>query len=211
MRRVFVVIALVTIAAGIGAPAQAAQGLGDLILTSGEVGTGYVVESLPGGAGSGVGAPTLDLCGLSFPSEGRRVDRIQVTYAMPGKEPGVSNEVVRYRVGGAAQALREAASVPGRCRERAVTLADGSTAIYRVSRLRLRGLPAGAVALSIVIMQDQGRTMKTTHAVAVYLRYGDTFSGVYAYGGASGAQQRLVARLAGESHARLEQALGQIA
>jgi hypothetical protein len=189
--------------------ALAAPDLRSLVLSSDQVGRGYVLQTSADGVG--LGAPTLDVCALSFPSESRRLDRIQVGYSTSGAAPAVSNEVVQYRVGGAAQALREAAAVARQCRERTVKGSDGATVTYRVRRLEPRGLPAGSVALSLVATATSGKTRKTIQAVAVYVRSGDTLSGVYAYGGKQEARIALVLRLAAASQTKLAQGVGQIA
>ncbi len=209
MRRLLLIVGVLGAVAVATPVAVAAPDLRSLVLTSDQVGRGYVLQTSADGIG--LGAPTLDACALSFPSESRRLDRIQIGYSTTGTAPAVSNEVVQYRVGGAAQALREAAAVERQCRNRTVKGRDGATVTYRVRRLAPSGLPAGSVVLSLVASATSGKTHKTIQAVAVYVRSGDTLSGVYAYGGKQEARVALVLRLAAASHAKLAQGVGQIA
>ena len=78
-----------------------------VILRPAQVGKGYQLVARSDGFGVKA-APTLDLCGRNgYASEKLRVDRLQVNYLKQKTELGLSNEVVRYKPGGAKQALRE--------------------------------------------------------------------------------------------------------
>src|SRR4051812_22507101 len=87
--------------------ATAAPNLQTVILKPAQVGQGYGIYARNDGFGVKA-APTLDLCGRSgYASEKKRVDRLQVNYLKVKESIGLSNEVVRYRPGGAKQALHE--------------------------------------------------------------------------------------------------------
>src|SRR3954462_12911788 len=83
---------------------------GKLILQPAQIGSGYVMLNRKDGSGV-KGTVTLDLCGRTgYPSEQLRTARLQVNYLKNGSVIGLSNEVVQYRAGGAAQAMREVVS-----------------------------------------------------------------------------------------------------
>src|SRR5438067_6971203 len=95
----------VVLAAAAGA-AAATPKLQQLILRGPQVGPGY--ELFQRSDGHGVKSQvTLNLCGSDYPSESRRLSRLQTNYLHRGTTLGISNEVVTYRPGGAAQAMRE--------------------------------------------------------------------------------------------------------
>ena len=85
--------------------------LNRLVLKGPQVGAGYKLVQRPDGHGAR-GYVTLDMCGFVFPSENLRTDRLQVNYKRAGTAVELSNEVVSYRPGGAAQSLQE---IGGRC------------------------------------------------------------------------------------------------
>jgi hypothetical protein len=60
------------------------------------------------------GSVTMDLCSASFPSEGLRLARHQVAFAISDTR-AVSNEVVAYEPGGVEQALAELRSAMRHC------------------------------------------------------------------------------------------------
>src|SRR4051794_9091908 len=87
-----------------------------LMLTPAQVGANYVLVQRPDGRGV-KNTVTLNLCGASttYPSEGRRVTRLQVDYLKQKSTLGLSNEVVTYKTGGAAQAMREVLQHVAKC------------------------------------------------------------------------------------------------
>jgi hypothetical protein len=203
MIRVAAVLALVAGVAATAAPA--AQDVGALVLDARQVGKGYVLQKPQGGAG--LAAPTLDLCSIDYPSERRRTARAQVVYRPPVGASAVSNEVVTYAAGGAGQALREVGSAPARCPRKPVTV-NGVQVTYRVSRLAAAGLPSGAVALSVTVGAKSAQVDETLEATIVYVRKGDTLSGIYVYGGPPAARLALATTLAATSLGRLSQSVG---
>ena len=79
-----------------------------LVLTPTQVGPSYVMIQRSDGRGV-KNTVTLNVCGAAstYPSESRRLTRLQVDYLKQKSTLGLSNEVVTYRPGGAAQAMRE--------------------------------------------------------------------------------------------------------
>src|SRR5438105_15275448 len=97
------------------AVAVAAQpSLTKLALKPAQVGQGYVLVQRTDGHGTA--QRTLDLCGTSnYASESMRTARLQVNYLRPKGKYAISNEVVTYKAGGAAQAMRELAQHAAHC------------------------------------------------------------------------------------------------
>src|SRR6185437_16213607 len=82
--------------------------LSKLILKPAAVGPGYVLVERSDGKGTA--QRTLDLCGTTnYSSEKLRVDRLQVDYLKQNAKLALSNEVVTYKDGGAAEAMRQVA------------------------------------------------------------------------------------------------------
>ena len=193
MKAVVVLLAL----AAAGAAAAAGTTLDAAALRPAQVGAGYTIS----GRSRGLAYPTLDLCFRAFPSEGRRLERLQVVYKHRGVED-VSNEIVRYRAGGAQQALREVAVAT--CTNKKKT--SGSTSeTMTARRVSAKGAPAGAVALEVEVIVVQGGKRKVARGAGVYIARGDTLSGVYTYGPQAAALARAV-RLSKVSLANLAHA-----
>jgi hypothetical protein len=126
---------------------------------------------IPGG--NTLSQPTLDLCGNSvYPSEKLRTSRLQVDYGKLGSPLQLSNEVVTYRRGGAAQAIREV-------RQRALgcTLAS-----VRFTAVENSGLLPGYFAVREVDTGTlHGKPVRQV-TYAVYQRLGNVLSAVYTIG-----------------------------
>lgn len=180
-----------------------------LILAPSQVGTGYVL--LHRADGSGVANTiTLDLCGRKgYPSEKLRTARLQVNYAARSKSIGLSNEVVLYRPGGAAQAIREVGKHADTCPSRPIDTGEAGLpplrfTITRISDSRLlRGYVAvrirvrGTVKLKVKGKLQARKVDQTSYAV--YQRLGNVLSGTYSYGPNTPAQQRFALRAAEQS------------
>jgi hypothetical protein len=91
--------------------------------------------------GDGLSVNTLDLCGAPYPSDALRTARRQVQYGPDTDDMGVSNEIVTYRPGGAAQALKEVQQAVATCPGGKVQEKDmhGGMAIYHVQKLLITG------------------------------------------------------------------------
>jgi hypothetical protein len=118
----------------------------------------WVAKLLPGGDATTTN--TLDLCGASYPSEAKRTARRQMQYGPSADDLPVSNEVVTYRDGGAAQAVAEVRNAVAHCPTAQVQEKDlhGGMATYHVSNMIVtspKWLP-GTVALVAKIDHDDG-------------------------------------------------------
>jgi len=169
-----------------------------LVLSPSQVGSGYVLQHRQDGSGVR-GTVTMDLCGRKgYPSEKLRTARLQVNYAAQGNPLGLSNEVVAYRGGGAAQAIREAAHHAASCPNRPIDSGEPGLPPLRftISRITDTHLLKGYLAVKIRVRgtvklkikgKVQSRKVDQT-SYAVYQRLGDVLSGTYSYGPNTPAQ-----------------------
>ena len=155
--------------------------LGSIVLRASQVGSGYRLSQIPGGQ-LVQGETTLDLCGFTYPSESLRTARLQVAYRAPGTSLELSNEVVGYRPGGAAQALREVTHAAGSCPRGPIKTSSGDVTV-RVQRFRDARLLPGSLALVVHESGTINGQRRSVAGVVVYQVYGDILSGVYADGG----------------------------
>ena len=132
------------------AATPAAPRLAQIVLAPPQIGPGYRLVVRSDSICLSLCA-TLDLCGFSFASEGLRIARLQVNYVRPGRAVALSNEVVRYRPGGAGQALAEARRAVARCPSTPVSsnVKGVPPLTYRPTRLVDRHLLPGYVALRL--------------------------------------------------------------
>jgi hypothetical protein len=169
--------------------------LSKLVLKPSAVGTGYQLVQRPDGTGTA--QRTLDLCGTKdYPSESLRQDRLQVDYGSTKIPLGLSNEVVTYKAGGAAKALREVAQHAQTCPNRPIAFEGQPALVYRFTRISDAKLLTGYLAYRIDISgKIKGKAVKAVR-YAVYQRSGNVLSGVYSYALAAGvapaAQQAFV-------------------
>jgi hypothetical protein len=196
------------LAAALATAVQALAGapsLRTIALSPAQVGPGYRLAVIPGGT-SVQGQVTLDLCGFYFPSEQLRLARLQVAYRKSGSGLALSNEVVRYKPGGAQQSLREVAHAASHCPRGPV--ASNVTGVppltYRIANIAGEHLLPGNVALRVHFTGTfKGKTVAET-AIVVYQAKGNVLSGVYTNGsGAVAAQQAFGLRAAELSAANL--------
>jgi hypothetical protein len=178
----------------------AAPNVDRVVLQPAQVGSGYLM--LPRMDGRGVkGTVTLNLCGTDYPSESLRFARRQYNYLKNRSALGLSNEVVQYRPGGAAQAMREVLAHAMNCPNR--PLPSGVKGVpplkSTITRMKVAGLLKGYVAVRV---RTTG-TVKGKHvdqiSYAVYQRFGNVLSGVYSFGPPTAAQLTLCIRAARES------------
>jgi hypothetical protein len=183
--------------------------LAKLVLKPASVGIGYVLVQRMDGKGTA--QRTLDLCGTSnYPSERLRTSRLQVDYLKPNTPLALSNEVVEYSAGGAAQAMQEVAQHADHCPNRPIAFEGQPPLTYRITHILDSKLLRGYLALRV----DVSGTVngQRVHAVryAVYQRLGNILSGVYSYAAAgepAATQQRFVLHAA-EASARALRAGG---
>lgn len=183
-------LALALVAVALAAPPNLAR----IVLEPSAVGPGYVLVQRPDGHGTA--QRTLDLCGTSdYPSESLRVGRLQVNYLKPGGTLALSNEVVTYRPGGAAEAMQEVARHAATCPHRPIAFEGQPPLTYAITRISDPKLLPGAVALRIDVSGTvKGKKVRAIR-FAVYQRLGNTLSGVYSYSAAgvpAAVQQRFV-------------------
>jgi len=181
--------------------------LAKLLLTPAQVGPGYRLVQRPDGHGV-KGFVTLDMCGYRFASEKLRTNRLQVNYVRAGKAVTVSNEVVTYQPGGAAQALEEVAYAASHCpRTPLKSMAKGiSTVSFKVSPVPFtEPLPAGSVAYAVTISLTYKGKQTKQNDIVVYQIRGNVLSGVYGYGGTLAARTQATLASAVQSAKDLRQ------
>jgi hypothetical protein len=190
---------VLALAAVVLSPA-AAPNVDKLVLQPSQVGGGYLMVQRTDGRGV-KGTVTLNLCGLDYPSERLRTARRQYNYLKNATALGLSNEVVVYRKGGAAQAMREVAAHAASCPNRPMPSGVKGVPPLKsvITRVTIPGLLKGYVAVRV---RTTG-TIKGKHvdqiSYAVYQRSGNVLSGVYSFGPATTAQLQLCIRAAQES------------
>jgi hypothetical protein len=179
--------------------------VGKMVLTPGQVGPGYVLLQRQDGFGV-KSTVTLDLCGRAgYPSEKLRTARLQVNYLKRGTTLGLSNEVVRYKSGGARQALEEAMQHARSCPSTPIASGDPTLPPLRFTITRIKGtkLLPGYLAVRVRVRGTvRGKKIDET-SYAVYQRLGNVLSGTYSFGPNTQAQLRFVLHAAQQSAANL--------
>jgi hypothetical protein len=194
-------VAVIALAAVLAA---AQPNLAKIVLKPGAIGSGYV--ALQRSDGKGTAQRTLDLCGTKdYPSESLRRDRLQVDYLKQNGPLGLSNEVVTYKAGGAAQALREVQRHAQTCPNKPIAFEGQPPLVYRFTRITDSKLLRGYIAVRIDISgKVKGKPVRAVR-YAVYQRFGNVLSGVYSYAltsGVSGAAQQAFVLHAAEASAK---------
>jgi hypothetical protein len=207
--RFLLLMSLVAAAVGlqtgpVSARTDATPNLATLVLKGGQVGPGYRLLQRPDGHGV-AGFVTLDMCGFAFRSEHLRTARLQVNYVRTGFPVKLSNEVVTYRPGGAAQAMREVAAAVATCPTTPVssTVRGVGPLTYRIRRIPAPHLLPGAIALRVHISGTYAGKQFSATDVAIYQRSGNILSGLYAYGGTQAARERITLHAAAQSASNL--------
>ena len=193
---------LLALVCAAGAAAASGPLPSKLVLRSSQVGPKYVL--LPFQGGKSLAQPTLDMCHLSFKSEALRVARDQVTFQRLRADPTISNEVVLYKPGGAAQAMRDVLSGIKRCPKGAVT--DGNVSLTTTIALqhpKAAFLP-GFIALSLHEVGTVAGKPASLDGAIVYQRKGDILSGVYAYSSSPALRMRILLHAAAQSTRNLQ-------
>jgi hypothetical protein len=183
-----------------GSAAATPPDMNKLLLTPGQVGVAYVLIQRPDG--HGLGTRTLDLCGVNnYPSEKLRTARIQVDYGRNGSALGLSNEVVTYKSGGAAQAMREVIHHATHCPH--TPISPGVQGLppltFQITRLTAGHLLKGYLAVKVRVTGTvKGKKVEQT-SYAVYQRLGNVLSGVYSFGPATPQQMTFCLHAAEQS------------
>ena len=202
------VLALVALALAGGAAAATVptpKQVARVVLTPAQVGKGYLL--LIRKDSTGTTTPTLNLCGTKgYPSEKLRVTRIQVDYGKQGSTFALSNEVVSYKAGGTAQAMREVTQHALHCPKGLVD--SGQVGIpklhFRFTVLHDVKLLKGALVLRIRSTGIyKGKHVDQT-SYAVYQTYRGILSGVYSSGPNTKAQLAFVLHAAEQSARNLK-------
>jgi hypothetical protein len=190
------------VAVALAALALAAPSLNTVILKPAQVGKGYSVYARADGFGVKA-APTLDLCGRQgYASEKLRVDRLQVNYLKAKTTLGLSNEVVRYKPGGASQAMQEVARHAASCPSTPIVTGQSGVGPIRFTLTRLHDtkLVKGYVAVRVHAVGKLTNGKKVDDiSYAIYQRVGDVLSGVYSFGPNTPAQLQLALHAAEQS------------
>ena len=181
--------------------AAAQPNLAKVALRPVQVGPGYVVQQRPDGQGTA--QRTLDLCGVkNYPSESLRAERLQINYLRQNAKLALSNEVVRYKPGGAAQAMREAAQHVATCPKTPIAFEGAPPLRYQLTPIHDAKLVKGYVAVRIHRTGTvKGKRVDDVFFV-VYQRVGNVLSGVYSYaatGVSASAQQTFLLHAAEQS------------
>jgi hypothetical protein len=182
MRPLAVALAAAAALALAGSAAAATPDLSKLVLTAKQVGASYVL--LQRTDGHGLGTRTLDLCGTAnYPSEKLRTSRLQVEYLRRYDRLGLSNEVVTYKPGGAAQAMRELITHATGCPHRAILPGEEHLPplTFTITRLKDSNLLKGYLAVRVRTSGIVNGKKIDQISYAVYQRYGNVLSGVYSY------------------------------
>jgi hypothetical protein len=180
--------ALAAAAVALAASSPAAK-VAAVLLKPAQVGTGFKLRELAGGR-QVRNQVTLDLCGYRFTSEALRLARHQVAYVKQGTtQEALSNEVVAYKPGGAARAMRELHDAIAHCpRGYVPTKVQGVGPMKnRLAPLAQHGLLPGTVAeVDHVTELRPNNTVASYVAIFVYQVRDDVLSGVYTFGAGSG-------------------------
>jgi len=154
--------------------------LADLVVSNADVAPTLTVAGLQGG--NTLTVPTLDLCNGTYPSEAQRTARLQVAAVDAQGETALSTEAVLYSSGaGTAAAFKELQATAAACPDKPVDSPVGQPTVTT----KFGPAPDGAwpqvpgVERLAFAFDSTSTTGETTHSVAVYLRRGRAFLGVY--------------------------------
>src|SRR4051812_1414561 len=170
------------LASAVGSSAQ--KKIDRVVLRAAQLGPGSITREIPNGRDV-AGQVTLDLCGFKFRSESLRVARVQLSYIRnTGGGPFLSNEVVAYKPGGAAKAMRELRSAVATCPKGFVksTVPGAGLIRNRFGSIKSSKFLPGSVGLIDHITEKVKK--KTLHfdSLLVYQARGNVLSGVYSFG-----------------------------
>jgi hypothetical protein len=184
------------VAASAAAAASPANEVTSVVLRPSQIGAGYKVRH-PAGWNRVANQVTLDLCGYTFMSERQRVARRQPWFVHGAVQ--VSNEVVAYRAGGAAEALRELRAATAGCPKGFVPSSVQGVGALRNQLIALpkRALPPHALGFVDYVTDElpSGRQASIVE-LFVYQVRGNVLSGVYGLGLAN---ESIVLRAAAQS------------
>jgi hypothetical protein len=186
------------------AAAPSAPNVTKMVLTPAQVGDGYMLLQRRDGIGV-VNTVTMNLCGnAGYPSEKMRTARLQVDYLKKNSQIGLSNEVVAYKKGGAAQAIDEASQHASSCPKTPIQTDPTLPPLrFAFTRIKASNLLKGYLALKVRVTGTvKGKKVDET-SYAVYQRLGDVLSGTYSFGPDTKEQLRFVLHAAQQSAVNL--------
>jgi hypothetical protein len=188
--RLITVLGCLALAAAGASLARAAAALSPekkvdrVVLRAAQVGPGSITREIPGGRDV-KGQITLDLCGYRFRSEKLRVARVQLSWiSNTGGPPFLSNEVVAYKPGGAAKAIKELRTAIATCPKGFVKSTVLGAGLIRNKFNRIRGhgfLPGTVGVIDHITEKTKGKTLRFD-SLLVYQERGNVLSGVYSFG-----------------------------
>lgn len=154
------------------------------VLRAAEIGPGSITREIPNGRDV-KGQVTLDLCGFKFRSEALRVARIQLSYIKnTGGGPFLSNEVVAYKPGGAARAMKELRTAVATCPKGFVKSRIPGAGLIKNQFDPIKSqlfLPGSIGLIDHITEKTNGKTLRFA-SLLVYQARGNVLSGVYGFG-----------------------------
>jgi len=162
-------------------PAQRA--VDRVVLRASQVGPGTITREIPHGR-EVAGVSTLDLCGQTFRSEKMRVARVQLSWIRnTGGGPFLSNEVVAYKPGGAAMAMRELRAAVRSCPKGFVKSAIPGAGMIKNQFDPIKGqFVPNSLGLIDHITEKVGKKTLRFDSLLVYQVRGNVLSAVYGFG-----------------------------
>jgi hypothetical protein len=173
----------ILLAIAVSALAGTTPSVEKLILQPTQVGKGYMLGQRADGNGV-KGTVTLDLCGRTgYRSEAMRATRLQVDYLKSATAPGLSNEVVTYKPGGAELAMREVIRHALNCPSKPIVTDPSLPPLrFTITRIKVPKLLEGYLAVRVRVTGTvKGKKIDQT-SYAAYQRRGNVLSGVYSFG-----------------------------
>ena len=154
------------------------------MLRAAQIGSGTITREIPNGRDV-AGQVTLDLCGFKFRSESRRVARVQLSYIRnTGGGPFLSNEVVAYKPGGAAKAMRELRRAVATCPKGFVRSPIPGAGLIknRFDPIKSAKFLPGSIGLIDHITEKVKKKTLRFDSLLVYQMHANVLSGVYGFG-----------------------------
>ncbi|MEX1008100.1 MAG: hypothetical protein WD271_09695 [Acidimicrobiia bacterium] len=158
-----------------------ASALSDLGLRQGDLTSSVSLQLIPGG-NRVAGAPTLDLCNGTFPSESERKARLQVVAVDAQGNATLSTEAVLYANAAATErAFTELDATAAKCPSSPVRSPVGESTVTTMFNPAPDGswpqvASVDRLAYEFVTTDESGQTQ---HSIAVYLRRGRALMGIY--------------------------------
>ena len=152
-----------------------------LILKPAQAGPVMCSSTWPGAPACRTPSRSISAVSHGYPSEQRRATRLQVTYLKKKSRIGISNEIVTYRPGGAAQAMREVIHHADNCPNRPIDTGQAGLppSHNRSPRIHDAKLLKGALAVEERVRGTVNGKKYDQTSYAVYQRLGNVLAGTY--------------------------------